>query len=111
MASTTVLSANANSTSPSLPAAHEVLRLLTYALDMLTRHQDGMTKLMASCEREEIAVVNHLGNELIGLWEQAKMVNPSFVSTVSTLQPEPEQTRHGKKDEVLDVSAPLIEAA
>ena len=62
--------ANTNPSSPS--AAHEVLRLLAYALDMVSRHKEGL-KVLLSCGDggEEVEVVNRLGCELKGMWHEA----------------------------------------
>ena len=76
---------SASSSLSSLVAAHEVLGLLGYVLDMWSRHKDSLRVLACGGDmrEEEVGVVERLGSELRELWEEVVVVAEGSSSSVS----------------------------
>ena len=70
----------------SLIAAHEVLGLLGYVLDMWSRHKDSLRVLACGGDmrEEEVGVVERLGSELRELWEEMIGVEEELASSSSS---------------------------
>ena len=96
----------------SLAAAHEVLALLGYTLDMWSRHKDSLRVLAygGDMSEEEVGVVERLGSELRELWEEMMVVEPAEQQQEGASSSEPSPSGDdGEEDD--GAAAPLSEVS
>ena len=101
-----------SSSLPSLTAAHEVLALLGYTLDMWSRHKDSLRVLAygGDMSEEEVGVVERLGSELRELWEEMMVVEPAEQQQEGASSSEPSPSGDdGEEDD--GAAAPLSEVS